>query len=60
MPLKKKYTSLAEPRDWYDRAGKKNVTQWGTGGSRNTKRSLQKGVAHPEGFSGRTLGGKKK
>jgi hypothetical protein len=60
MKLKQKYTCRAEPLSWRNLAGKKNVTQWGSGGGRNNKRKMQKGITHPIGFSGRTMSANKK
>lgn len=55
IPLKKKYISLNEPKDWYNKSGKYNMGSYGQGGNNKGVKKFKK-ESKPLGFSGKTVG----
>lgn len=53
---KLKYRFRGEPDHWKNQPRHKNTKQMGSGSSFSGKRKVPKGVKHPIGMSGRTLG----
>jgi hypothetical protein len=57
VPLKLKYRTLSEPANRVNRAGFRNMGSGRGKATGNSGKKSSKGLRHPIGFSGKTLGG---